>query len=68
MLKAASFFKEERDPFYKRGQVRGVEKGKASVVANLLSSGKFTVSEIANFATVSEDFVKKVQADLNKKK
>ena len=27
MLKAATFFKEERDPFYKRGQVRGIEKG-----------------------------------------
>lgn len=27
MLKAASFFKEERDPFYKRGQARGIEKG-----------------------------------------
>lgn len=27
MLKAASFFKEERDPFYKRGQAKGIEKG-----------------------------------------
>ena len=71
MLKAASFFKEERDPFYRRGQARGIEKGiekgKASVVASLLAAGKFTISEIANFATVSEDFVKKVHSDLDKK-
>lgn len=27
MLKTASFFKEEQDPFYKRGQVKGLRKG-----------------------------------------
>ncbi|RQP12127.1 MAG: hypothetical protein EAS52_20810 [Parapedobacter sp.] len=46
----------------------GEEKGKAAVVANLLATGKFTVSEIAELATVSEDLVKKVRDDLDKKK
>ena len=34
----------------------------------LLAAGKFTDSEIANFAMVTEDFVRKVRADLSKKK
>jgi hypothetical protein len=46
----------------------GKLEGKAEVVANLLTSGKFTVSEIANFASVDEDFVRKVRADLGKKR
>jgi len=37
-------------------------------VANLLAAEKFNVSEIANFAIVSKDFVRKVRAELNKKK
>ena len=56
------------DKAKKEGLERGIEQGKASVVAGLLAAGKFTVSEIANFATVTEDFVRKVRADLNKKK
>lgn len=56
----------------KRSEKRGIEKGAEQksyeVVSNLLAAGKFTDSEIANFATVSEDFVKKVRADLSKKK
>ena len=46
----------------------GEEKGKAAVVANLLATGKFTVSEIAELVTVSEDFVEKVRADLDRRK
>lgn len=38
MLKAASFFKEERDPFYKRGQARGIEKERAKAHAEKLRS------------------------------
>ena len=38
----------------------GVEKGrretKTQVVQNLLSTGKFTITEIANFTSVSESF------------
>ncbi|GGC38630.1 hypothetical protein GCM10011386_33440 [Parapedobacter defluvii] len=51
-----------------KGIEKGIEKGKAAVVANLLATGKFTVSEIAELATVPEDLVKKVRDDLDKKK
>ncbi|RQP11173.1 MAG: Rpn family recombination-promoting nuclease/putative transposase [Parapedobacter sp.] len=51
-----------------KGIEQGIEKGKAAVVANLLATGKFTVSEIAELVTVSEDFVKKVRTDLDKKR
>jgi len=50
------------------GRAEGKLEGKAEVVANLLTSGKFTVSEIANFASVDEDFVRKVRANLGKKR
>jgi len=64
MLKVASFFKVENDPFY----IEGEEKKSYEVVSNLLSADKFTIAEIANFASVTEDFVRKVKADLAKRK
>lgn len=51
-----------------KGIKQGIERGKITVVENLLRIGKFTVSEIANYATVTEDFVRKVREDLDKKK
>src|SRR5690606_4033579 len=51
-----------------KGIKQGIERGKITVVENLLRIGKFTVSEIANYATVTEDFVRKVCEDLDKKK
>ena len=56
------------DSVRRKALVEGAEQKSYEVVSNLLAAGKFTISEIANFATVSEDFVKKVLADLNKKK
>lgn len=51
------------------GKIEGAEQKSYEFVSNLLAAGKFTVAEIANYATVSESFVKKVRADLaNKKK
>lgn len=50
------------------GKIEGVEQKSYEVVTNLLAAGKFSVPEIANFASVPEEFVKKVRADLNKKK
>ena len=44
-----------------KGIEKGIEKGKTEVVKNLLSSDKFNVAEIANFANVSEAFVRKVK-------
>lgn len=45
----------------KEGWVEGVETKSYEVVANLLETKKFTISEIANFAGVSEGFVRKVK-------
>ena len=44
-----------------KGIEKGIEKGKLQVVQNLLDAGKFTASEIAGFAGVTETFVKKVK-------
>ncbi|WP_257668551.1 Rpn family recombination-promoting nuclease/putative transposase [Parapedobacter tibetensis] len=59
------------DLLIEKGRKEGIEKGAEQksyeVISNLLATGKFTISEIANFATVSEDFVKKVCAELKKK-
>ena len=44
-----------------KGIGKGIEEGKAQVVANLISAEKFTISEIANFASVSESFIKRIQ-------
>lgn len=46
----------------------GKVEGKTEVITNLLATGKFTISEIANFTSVSEVFVKKVRAIQLKKK
>ena len=48
-----------------KGMEKGIEKGKTEVVENLLSTGKFSFSEIADFAAVSEDFVKEIDAKMN---
>ncbi len=71
MLKVATFFKEERDPLYQRGEAKGIEKGleegvqnkSYEVVKNLLLSGRFTVAEVASFAGVTEEFVIKIKAE-----
>lgn len=57
-----------REEGLQKGIEQGIEKGKQEVVENLLVMGKFTIAEIANLATVSEDFVKEVHASLSKKK
>lgn len=50
------------------GRKEGAKKKSYEVVAKLLDSGKFTIAEIANYATVTEDFVRKTQTDLDGKK
>ena len=46
----------------------GIEKKSREFIQNLLTAGKFSVSEIAGFAGVTESFVGKVRASLKKKK
>lgn len=69
------FFKEERDPLFRRGEARGKAEGEArgeekksyEIVANMISAKRFTIDEIAYYAQVSIEFVQKVRAELNKK-
>lgn len=72
----ANYISEEKDILYRRGELKGIEKGKEEgkkegekkksyeVVKNLLAANKFTIAEIANFANVTEAFVKKVKKTL----
>ena len=50
-----------REQGREQGLEEGMEKKSYEVVKNLLSKGKFTISEIANFANVTEAFVRKVK-------
>jgi len=52
-----------REEALEEGIEKGSEKKSYEVVAKLLLSGKFSVSEVANFAGVNEAFVKKVRKD-----
>lgn len=66
------FFKEERDPLFRRGEAKGEaigeEKKSYEFVSNLILANRFGTEEIAKFANVAENFVEKVRADLAKKK
>lgn len=69
METVSKFFKEEKDPFFIKGESKGLQKGelkgklegKAEVVRNLLKAGRFTISEIAGFANVEEAFVEEIK-------
>lgn len=64
------FVEKGRKEGRKEGRKKGIEEGEErksyEVVKNLLIADKFTVSEIANFANVSEQFVQKVNEDISK--
>jgi hypothetical protein len=47
-----------------QGLEKGEEKKSLKVVTRMLQSEKFSISEISNFADVSEDFVRKVQKEI----
>ncbi|SEN32773.1 conserved hypothetical protein (putative transposase or invertase) [bacterium A37T11] len=75
MVKLASFFKEERDPFYikgeERGKLEGKEEGKLEgkeiVVENLITKLGFSNKQAADIAEVSMDFVQNIRTRLAKK-
>ncbi|MFT4092670.1 MAG: Rpn family recombination-promoting nuclease/putative transposase [Niabella sp.] len=62
------YIEKGRKEGMEKGIEKGMEKGKELVVGNLLAASKFTLSEIANFAGVTEAFVKKVRTTLKKNK
>lgn len=47
-----------------KAREEGLEKKSYEVVMNLLKVKQFTIQEIANFASVSENFVRKVKRQL----
>jgi flagellar biosynthesis/type III secretory pathway protein FliH len=49
-----------------RGVEIGIEQSKVDFIKNLLAANQFTVAQIANFASVTESFVRKVRTGLIK--
>ena len=57
----------------KKGMKEGLKEGRkegkyemgVEVIKNLLTTGKFTIPEIAEYVGVTEDFVRKVKESLN---
>jgi predicted transposase/invertase (TIGR01784 family) len=65
----AGYITEEKDILYRRGELKGMEKGlakgKETFVRNLLLDTDFKISKIASLSDVTEDFVKNVKKSLN---
>lgn len=64
MLRASDFFKEERDPLFKRGLERGLERGieraqkiKKDLVKNLLLMSDMSHEQIAKIVEITEEEV-----------
>ncbi len=62
-----SVLKTAEEKGLEKGIEKGIEKKNFEVVQNLLSTNRFTIAEIANFAGVTESFVKKLQSKVEKK-
>jgi hypothetical protein len=60
----ANYISEERDVLY----LRGLEKGKVTVVENLLNQTDFNLEKIANIASVTIEFVKSIKNKLPQSK
>ncbi len=61
MESIASFFSEEKDVFYIKGEKKGMEKSKEIFVRNLLHHTDFSPEKIATLADVTVDFVQRLQ-------
>jgi len=67
MQTVSKFFKEEKDPLFKKGKEEGKEIKSHEVVESLISELRLEDEQVARIAKVSVDFVRKVRASLNKK-
>ena len=71
MLKVETFFKEERDPFFKRGKNQGIQEGIEqtlyTTIKNLIVQLNFTDKQAAEFTGKPVSYVKKVRAELKRK-
>lgn len=60
----ANYISEENDILYRRGELKGMEREKESVVKNLLLNTDFTLAKIAGLANATIGFVKKIKKTL----
>jgi hypothetical protein len=61
----AEYISEEKDIFYRRGELKGIEKEKEASVKVLLLNTDFTIAKIASLSEVTQAFVEKVKKSLN---
>jgi predicted transposase/invertase (TIGR01784 family) len=65
----AEYISEEKDILYRRGELKGIEKGigqeKETSVKILLLNTDFTIAKIAGLNGVTETFVEKIKKSLN---
>lgn len=61
-----TLLKEGREEGIEKGIKKGRREAQTQIIKNLLSVQKFTIEEIANFAHVSEPFVRKIKKELKK--
>ena len=70
MESVTTFFREENDFLYKRGEIRGEIKGEErknhTVVENLIIKFGFSDEQAADVADVSVEYVAKIRAELKK--
>jgi predicted transposase YdaD len=53
-----------REEGREEGREKGREEGKAEIVKNMLATGEFSITQLANLAGASEAFVRKVKKNL----
>lgn len=70
MISLTSFYKEEKDPYYMKGERKGIEKGEVKksigVVENLIIKLGLTDEQTAEIADVSVAFVREIRLALKK--
>lgn len=67
MQSVSTFFKEENDFLYRKGEIKGADKKSHAVVMNLIVKLGFTDDQIAELAEVELEYIKKIRAELAKK-
>lgn len=68
MQSVSTFFKEEKDFLYRKGEQTGLEKKARAVVENLLTKLGCSDEKAAEVAEVSLEFVQQIRTELSKKK
>jgi hypothetical protein len=68
MQSVSTFFKEENDIFYRKGERVGLEKARNTVIENLLTKLGFSDEKAAEIAEVSIEYVREIRASLEAKK